>query len=96
LLARHVHLEDIPRDHARWPATIRGAAQLSRELQSQREAALLYRRLATLVNDVPLPESLEDLRWRGIPRGHFEKWCADLGALALLGPLEARAARWAA
>jgi 5'-3' exonuclease len=96
LLARFVHLEDIPRDHARWPATIRRAAQLSRELQSQREAALLYRRLATLVNDVPLPESLEDLRWRGIPRGRFESWCADLGALALIGPLEARAARWAA
>jgi 5'-3' exonuclease len=96
LLARHIHLEDIPRDHAQWPATIRGAAQLSRELQSQREAALLYRRLATLVSDVPLPESLDDLRWRGIPRGSFENWCADLGALALLGPLEARAARWAA
>jgi len=34
-------------------------------LGSGREAALLYRRLATLVLDVPLAESLEDLRWRG-------------------------------
>ena len=96
LLARHVHLEDIPRDHARWPASIRGAVQLSRELESRREAAVLYRRLATLVNDVPLAESLDDLRWRGIPRARFEAWCADVGALALLGPLEARTARWAA
>jgi 5'-3' exonuclease len=96
LLARYLHLEDIPRDPALWPTSIRGAAQLARELGSGREAALLYRRLATLVDDVPLPESLEDLRWRGIPRDRFEAWCAELGARALLAPLEARPARWAA
>jgi len=84
LLAQHVHLETIPSDPARWPASIRGAAQLASRLESGREAALLYRRLATLVNDVPLAESLEDLRWRGIPRARFEAWCDELGARALL------------
>jgi 5'-3' exonuclease len=83
LLARHLHLEAIPRDPALWPASIRGAARLAGELESSREAAMLYRRLATLASDVPLPETLEDLRWRGIPRARFEAWCAALGAGAL-------------
>jgi 5'-3' exonuclease len=95
LLGRHLHLEDVPRDPARWPAGIRGAPELARRLDEGREAAVLYRRLATLVKDVPLPESLEDLRWRGIPRDRFGAWCADLGASSLLGPLESRSARWA-
>jgi 5'-3' exonuclease len=95
LLAEHVHLEHIPGDPARWPAGIRGAAQLARELHAGREAAVLYRRLATLVSDVPLRESLEDLRWRGIPRRSFEAWCVELDASSLVPAAEARGARWA-
>ncbi len=95
LLARHPHLEDVPVDPARWPPGIRGAAKLAAELESGREAALLYRRLATLVEDVPLPESLEDLRWRGIPRDRFEAWCDGLGVRSRFAFLEARPARWA-
>ncbi|HYG69687.1 MAG TPA: 5'-3' exonuclease H3TH domain-containing protein, partial [Anaeromyxobacteraceae bacterium] len=68
LLAAHEHLEHVPREAARWPAAIRGAAQLAQELARGFESALLYRRLATLVTDTPIAESLEDLRWRGIPR----------------------------
>ena len=45
----------------------------------QRQEALLYRKLATLV-DVPLRESLEDLRFRGVPRARFEAWCDAVGA----------------
>jgi 5'-3' exonuclease len=67
LLARHVHLESIPDDPGRWPAGIRGAPRLAGTLAAGREEATLYRRLATLVRDVPLVESLEDLRWRGVP-----------------------------
>ncbi|MEI6225649.1 MAG: 5'-3' exonuclease H3TH domain-containing protein [Deltaproteobacteria bacterium] len=62
LLARHVHLESIPSDGASWPAGIRGATRLAATLSSEREAVLLYRRLATLVRDVPIGESLDDLR----------------------------------
>ena len=57
-----VHLESIPDDPALWPPGIRGAARLAAALAAGREEALLYRRLATLVRDVPLAESLEDLR----------------------------------
>jgi 5'-3' exonuclease len=95
LLASHVHLEQIPRDPGRWPEGIRGAAKLAEELERGREDAALYRRLATLVSDVPLPESLEDLRWQGIPRASFERWCEALGARALRATLEERPARWA-
>jgi 5'-3' exonuclease len=95
LLARFLHLEGIPADTARWPAGIRGAPQLAAELLARRDDALLYRRLATLVADVPLPETLDDLRWRGIPRARFESWCDEIGARALLGPLGAHPARWA-
>jgi 5'-3' exonuclease len=94
LLAVHLHLDRIPGDPARWPAAIRGAAQLARDLEEGREAAALYRRLATLVTDVPLAESLDDLRWRGIPRARFEGWCAALDARAMIGTLDDRRARW--
>ena len=95
LLARFVHLEQIPEDSAGWPAGIRGRPLLARELQAEREAVLLYRRLATLVTDVPLPETLEDLRWRGVPRERFEAWCAELGTTAMIETLERWPARWA-
>ncbi len=94
LLAAYLHLEQIPGESARWPAGIRGAAQLARELEAGREAAALYRRLATLVTEVPLAESLEDLRWRGIPRARFEAWCEALDARAMIATLEERGARW--
>ncbi len=96
LLAAHVHLEHVPADHRAWPPGIRGTAQLEWELEARREAALLYRRLATLVRDVPLAEGLEDLRWQGIPRARFERWCAELDARALVPTLDERRARWAA
>jgi len=96
LLARHPRLEQIPLDAACWPAGIRGAAQLARELSARREDALLYRRLATLLRDVPLAEGLHDLRWPGLPRARLEAWCEALGTRALLGPLTARpTTRWA-
>ncbi len=95
LLGVHRHLEEIPVHPGRWPPAIRAAAQLARILEAEREAAHLYRRLATLVADAPLAESLDDLRWRGIPRRAFERWCDDLDARPLVATLDARSARWA-
>jgi 5'-3' exonuclease len=65
VLAVYEHLEAIPDDAAAWSVAVRGAQALAKSLREDREAALLYRRLATLRTDVPLAESLEDLRWRG-------------------------------
>jgi len=49
------------------------------EKTERRDDALLYRQLATLVDAVPLDDSLEDLQFRGVPRERFERWCDELG-----------------
>jgi hypothetical protein len=69
----------------------RGAQTLASTLAAHRDEALLYRKLATLVDTVPLTETLEELRFRGVPRAKFESWCDELGTTALL----AMAKRWA-
>jgi 5'-3' exonuclease len=65
VLARYLHLEAIPDDAAAWDVTVRGAPRLAERLAASREAAVLYRTLATVRRDVPLGEGLDDLRWRG-------------------------------
>ena len=65
LLGRFVHLEFIPLDARQWPESIRGADRLLQTLRDRLRDVLLYRQLATLRRDVPLQESLEDLRYRG-------------------------------
>jgi 5'-3' exonuclease len=65
VLGRYAHLEAIPDDAARWDVKVRGAAALAASLTAHREPARLYRTLATVRTDVPLAESLEELRYRG-------------------------------
>ena len=61
LLARYEHLENIPDDARAWDVAVRGADRLAATLRAERESAMLYRKLATLVCEVPLAESLSDL-----------------------------------
>jgi 5'-3' exonuclease len=79
VLSRYPHLEDIPDSVVRWDLRVRGAATLAASLRDHREEALLFRELATLSSDVPLTESLDDLRWRGAPRATFEAMAQRLG-----------------
>ena len=65
LLARFRHLENISLDGRDWPESVRGTDRLARILRERLADVLLYRELATLRRDVPLRESLEDLRYRG-------------------------------
>jgi len=83
LLGVFGHLEGIPDDARAWPAAVRGAPRLAATLAPHREEAALYRTLATLVTDVPLPETLEDLRFRGVPADAFIRWCDEIGANTL-------------
>ena len=83
LVGAYVHLEAIPDDPSRWTVKPRGALQLAATLAERPEEALFYRTLATLVDTVPLAESLDDLRFRGVPRARFEAWCDAVGANAL-------------
>jgi 5'-3' exonuclease len=84
VLAKLVHLENISDDHAQWGVKVRGGAALADNLSAQRDNAMLYRTLATLRIDVPIDESLDDLRWTGPDRPALEALCQELGERALL------------
>jgi 5'-3' exonuclease len=70
VLRRYRHLENIPESIAHWDVKgIRGAPALAASLRDHRAEALLYRELATLRLDAPLPQtSPDELRWEGAPR----------------------------
>jgi len=72
------HLDRIPRDIVDWPKGIRGAARLANNLFEAFDDAMLYRRLATLRTDVPLPERLEDLQWNGVDEGKLRAVCDEV------------------
>jgi 5'-3' exonuclease len=91
VLRRYEHLEDVPESVSRWDVAVRGAAALAAALREHRELAYLFRELARLSLDATLPESLEDLRWRGTPRAAFAAFAERLGQPALVG----RVHRWA-
>jgi 5'-3' exonuclease len=83
LLGAYQHLERIPRYAVAWTVKPRAALALADTLAEHRDEALLYRTLATLVDTVPLSESLEDLRFTGVPRAGWERWCDELGVTTL-------------
>ncbi len=64
---------------------MRGAASLARTLKDHRDDAMLFRELATLRTDAPIPQSdAEELRWRGVDRAAFEAMAARLRSPRLL------------
>ena len=83
VLSRYDHLEAIPDDPGRLRLPLGRATRLVESLASHREEAFLYRRLATLRDDVPLQEDLADLEWRGA-RAELEEVCRELGDTELL------------
>ncbi|HEY6080932.1 MAG TPA: 5'-3' exonuclease H3TH domain-containing protein [Polyangiaceae bacterium] len=93
VLAEYAHLEHIPTSASAWRVKVRGADVLSQNLEASREAALLYRRLATLRRDVPLDEKLADLEWRGAPEPELLALCAELGEPSPLERLRAKRQR---
>ena len=84
VLRRYPHLEDIPPLAHQWDVSVSNRVFLATSLREHWDNALLFRELATLRTDVPLPETLDDLRWRGAPRDRFEAAVAELGAPQLL------------
>ena len=83
LLNRFRTIDAIPRSAFDWPAAVRGAPRLAKALNEHREAAALYRRLATLDCDVPLAERLVDLEWQGADREAFDRLAERLGGIAM-------------
>jgi len=82
-LSQYSHLEDIPKDWRDWHSSIKKARLLSESLFSMWSDALLFRTLATLRLDVPVFETVEDLRWQG-PRVNFEEYCRRMRMPELL------------
>ena len=90
LLARFGHIDAIPDAPEEWQVPIRGASRLASTLRDGRSSAELFRQLATLRIDAPVPETLDDLEWLGVPRQQYLSICNTLG----LGYLQERPHRW--
>ncbi len=79
VLAHYGTIDAIPDDPADWEVQVRGAASLAASLVEHREAAGLYRTLATLRDDAPVEESLDDLEWRGVDEDALAAFRATVG-----------------
>jgi len=78
VLAKYEHLEAIPTDPHTWGFSAGRAARLAESLTQHRAEALLFRKLATLREDVPLVETLADLQWQGA-NARLKDICHRLG-----------------
>jgi 5'-3' exonuclease len=81
VLAHYKRMESIPDDPGKWKVSSISpgrAASLAESLSQRREEAQLYKKLATVREDVPLTEKLNDLKWQGAyPR--LRELCHELG-----------------
>jgi 5'-3' exonuclease len=77
--SRYPHLEDIPKDWQQWHPSIRKARPLAETLFAGWNDALLFRTLATLRLDVPVFDTVDELRWQ-LPRLNFEQFCRRVKA----------------
>ncbi len=71
VLSRYGHLEKIPSDWRTWKVNATGAASLAATLARENDRAYLFRTLATLREDIPLFDCVDQLEWRG-PTPAFE------------------------
>lgn len=79
VLQKFRYIENIPNDVSQWDIKVRGGNSLAQNLAEHREAAMLYKELATLRLDVPISESLEDLEWEGARREAYQALCVECG-----------------
>ena len=85
VLAHYKHMEAIPADPGEWKVTgisAGRATSLAQSLSQRREEALLYKKLATVREDVPIKEKLSDLKWQGA-YSRLNKLCSALGELRI-------------
>jgi len=79
VLAKFKHLENIPEDPKEWRVNAASAATLARTLTDLRHRAFLFRDLATLRTDIPVFDSVDQLRWTG-PTKRFPALAARFDA----------------
>jgi 5'-3' exonuclease len=78
VLEKYKHIESIPQDPKKLGLGLGRATTLLESLQQSYKEALLFRELSTLRTDVPLKETLNDLKWAGAYR-RLKKLCSELG-----------------
>ena len=94
VLAVYRNIESIPDDESKWATdgvTVRGAAKLAATLREQRDMAMLFKKVATVVRDVEDDVklgSVDDWEWRG-PTKDIGRIADTLG----MGDLEERIER---
>lgn len=79
VLAQYKHIEAIPSDPAKLVLGLGRATTLLENLKNNYKDALLFRELSTLRTDVPLKESLSDLKWQGAT-SRLKKVCKELAS----------------
>jgi 5'-3' exonuclease len=79
MLAAYGTIEAIPAHETEWSVSVRGAKQLAENLRAMPAEAALFKTLATLRTNVPLRETLDDLRWRGARREELGAFCKRIG-----------------
>ena len=79
VLAKFGHLESIPSDWRTWGVNASRPGALAQTLERDRDRVLLFRDLATLRDDIPLFDSVDELKWPG-PTPTFQPLAARLEA----------------
>ena len=89
VLSMFEHLESIPDDPGKLGLPAGRAAKLVESLKAHHDDAFLFRKLATLRDDVPIGERLDDLEWTGAS-AQLTEVCRELGEVEL----PRRVTRW--
>ena len=92
VLSRYRSIEMIPDDFEQWDVAVRGGHRLALTLAKQRDLALLFKQIATVSDDAPIAENVDQLRWVG-PTAAFEIFCVSNGMESLLPRSRELAAR---
>ena len=94
ILRRYGSIDAIPASASDWEVPgVSGAVRLAAVLAEQHDDAILYRTLARLRLDAPIPQAtVAELEWLGAPRAAWEAFCDEWG----LARLRDRPHRWRA
>ena len=90
LLSRYDHIENIPPSELDWDVKVRSAARLAETLRDHMDDALLFKDIATLRTDADIPQTLDEIEWKGAKRKEFMALCDELGFTSL----KTRPTRW--
>jgi 5'-3' exonuclease len=85
VLSRYGSIDAIPERAGAWDVEgLRGAPTLAAALADHRAEVELYRELARLRTDAPVPQTdPAQLRWDGTPRDRWERFCDEWGLVRL-------------